>query len=162
MTATPGKQSDLQGEQGLGPLLRGAHKIWIAETASYLTPVIVREAPFWERWTAVRYLADEFIAQYRLERALLEELRPFLPSGVADTLLGDGERVEQLQQELDRIGRRRGTARKVSVAARLLLDSVRAWCADIESAARDVDRAELPKEAQRVLAGFELYTEVHA
>ena len=111
--------------------------------------------------TAVRYLADEFIAQYRRERALLEELRPFLPGGVADALLRDGERIEQLQQKLDRIGRRRRTARTVSVTAELLLSALRAWCADIESAASEIDRLELPEEAQRALASFKLYTQVH-
>lgn len=162
MTAVQGRSFDLPGQQGLGAVLQAAHKIWIAETDSYLTPVIAREAPFWQRWTAVRYLADEFIAQYRRERALLEELQPFLPSDIAETLLRDGERIEQLQQKLDRVGRRRGTARTVSAGARLLLRSVRTWCADIEAAGSEIDRAELPEEAQRVLASFELYAKVHA
>jgi hypothetical protein len=161
MTTTQVPSSQLPDSKGLGPVLDAAHKVWIAETDGYLNPIILREAPFWERWTAVRYLADEFMAQYRRERALLEELRPFLPGGVAQTLLDEGDGIEQLQQELDRIGRRRGTAQPVSRAARLLRDAVRAWCANIESAAREIDRSELPEEARRVLASFELYTQVH-
>lgn len=162
MTATQDRSRNPPAQQGLGPVLRAAHKIWIAETDLYLTPISAPEASFWERWTAVRYLADDFVAQYRRECTLLDELRAFLPSEVAETLLEQGGRIEQLQQELDRLGRRRGTAQTVSVAARLLLDSVRTWCADIEAAARHIDRSELPEEAQRVLAGFQLYAQIHA
>lgn len=161
MTATQDWSRKVPAQQGLGSVLKAAHQIWIAETDDYLTPISVPEASFWERWTAVRYLADDFIAQFVRERALLEELRAFLPSKVADTLLQQGDCIEQLQQQLDRLGRRRGTAQTVSVAARLLLDAVRTWCADIEAATWQITSAELPEEAQRVLAGFEPYAQVH-
>ena len=162
MTATQDRPREALAQQELGPVLRAVHKIWIAETDGYLTPISGPEASFWERWTAVRCLADDFSAQYRLERALLEELRAFLPTEVADTLLQQAERIRQLQQELDRLGRCRGTALTVSDAARLLLESVRSWCADFESAAWQIDSSELPEEAQRVLAGLKLYALVHA
>src|SRR5688572_13332187 len=110
MSAAQDRLPESGARQWLGPVLRAAHQIWIAETDRYLTPITVPQAAFWARWTAVRYLADDFVAQYLRERALLEELRSFLPTDVADGLLRQGDRIRQLQQELDRTGRRRGTA----------------------------------------------------
>jgi hypothetical protein len=85
-------------------------------------------------------------------RCLRSSGRSFL-AHLAETLLLKAEPIEQLLQELDRTGRRRGTAQTVSVAARLLLDSLRAWCADIEAAAGEIDSSELPEEVQKGLAG---------
>jgi hypothetical protein len=153
--------SGIDQQPGLGPLLRAAHEIWIDHTERYLIPVIVTEASFWERWTAVRYLADEFSAQLRRESALLEELRSFLAEGAADQLLEDGARIGQLQQELDRLGRRRGTGYTVSVAARKLLELVRAWCTDFEAAAWHTDLSALPDEALQPIGDLKRYVEIH-
>jgi hypothetical protein len=162
MTVAQDRSAGVHNHEGVGAVLRATHNIWIQETDTYLTPVIRPGASFWERWTAVRYLAGDFVAQYRRECALLEELRKLLPAAITETLLHEAERIEQLRQELDRIGRRRGTAQTVSVAARLLLDSLRHWCADIEAAAWEIDNSEVPDEVRRVLAGFECYAQVHA
>jgi hypothetical protein len=145
----------------LAPVLRAAHRIWIRETNRFLLPIMVREAPFWERWTAVRYLADQFMGQYHRERALIDEVRPFLPPDAAERLTQDGERVGRLQSELDRVGRRRGTAHTVSVLSRELLHLLRSWCADIEEAAGRIPRELLPEEGNRLVADFELYTRTH-
>jgi hypothetical protein len=145
----------------LAPVLRAAHRIWIRETNRFLLPIMVREAPFWERWTAVRYLADQFMGQYHRERALIDEVRPFLPPDAAERLTQDGERVGRLQSELDRVGRRRGTAHTVSVLSRELLHLLRSWCADIEESAGRIPRELLPEEGNRLVADFELYTRTH-
>lgn len=145
----------------LAPVLRAAHRIWIRETSRFLLPIMVREAPFWERWTAVRYLTDQFMGQYHRERALIDEVRPFLPPDAAERLTQDGERVGRLQGELDRVGRRRGTAHTVSVLSRELLHLLRSWCADIEEAAGRIPRDLLPEEGNRLVADFELYTRTH-
>ena len=150
------------GEDGiLAPVLRAAHKSWIRATTLYLWPVFVQEAPFWERWTAVRYMADEFLRQFRLERAFVDELRPFLPPDTAASLARDGERIGRLQRELDRVGRRRGTAHTVSVLSRRLLQLLRSWCADIEAAAGRIPRGLLPPEGNRLVADLELYASTH-
>lgn len=146
----------------LAPVLRAAHKTWIRETTLYLWPVFVQEAPFWERWTAVRYMADEFLGQYHLEQAFVDELRPFLPPDIADSLTRDGERIGRLQCELDRVGRLRGTAHAVSVISRRLLHLLRSWCADIEAAAGRIPRGLLPEEGNRLVAELELYTRIHS
>ena len=146
----------------LAPVLRAAHEIWIRETSHFLLPIIVPEAPFWDRWTAVRYLADEFLGQYRRERALVEEVRPFLPPDIAELLTRNGEGIGRLQCELDRVGRRRGTAHPVSVVSRELLQLLRSWCADIEEAAGQIPQDLLPEEGNRLVTELELYTRIHS
>jgi len=152
----------LHEEDILAPVLHAAHEIWIRETSRFLLPILVPEAPFWNRWTAVRYLADQFLEQYRRERALLDEVRPFLPPDIAERLTQDGERIGRLQCELDRVGRRRGTAHMVSGVSRELLQLLRAWCADIEEAAGQIPQDLLPEEGNRLVAELELYTRIHS
>jgi hypothetical protein len=145
----------------LAPVLRGAHRVWIRETDRFLSPIMVPEAQFWERWTAVRYLADEFLGQYRRERAFIDEVHLFLPPDTAARLIQDGERIGWLQGELDRVGRRRSTAHRVSVLSSELLHLLRSWCADIENAAGRIPRDSLPEEGNRLVADFELYSRTH-
>jgi hypothetical protein len=153
---------DTDEQRNLGPVLRRAHEIWVEHSDSFLTPVMAPEASFWERWTAVRFLADEFAAQLGRECALLEELRAFLPAGVTDQLLQDGERIGQLQEYMDRVGRRWGTGQTVAATARQLLDSVRAWCADVEAAVWQVDPSILTAEARQAVDSIQRYADIHA
>jgi hypothetical protein len=162
MTAVHQCSVRLHEDDNLAPVLRAAHKIWIRETNHFLLPIIVRDAPFWERWTAVRYLADQFLGQYHRERALIDKVRPFLPPDTTERLTQGGERISRLQCELDRMGRRRGTAHTVAVVSRQLLHLLRSWCADIEEAAGRIPRELLPEEGSRLVADFELYTSTHA
>ena len=162
MTAVQQSSIGLHEDDILAPVLRAAHRIWIRETNRFLLPIIVPEAPFWDRWTAVHYLADQFLGQYRRERALVDEVRPFLPPDIAERLTRDGEGIGRLQCELDGVGRRRGTAHTVSVISRELLHLLRSWCADIEEAAGRIPRDLLPEEGNRLVAELELYTRIHS
>jgi len=148
--------------QVLEPTLSAAHEVWIHEASSYLLPVIAPEAGFWERWTAARFLADQFLAQFERERALLDELRPLLPPEVVERLDRQARRIAERLEQLDRIGRRRGTARTVAVAARALLQELKTWCAELESTAGRLSPDVLTEQASRLLADLELYTKVHA
>jgi hypothetical protein len=150
-----------QGSPSLVPLVQAAHAIWIKEVETNLLPIITAESSFWERWTVVRYMADDFLAQYQRERSLLDALHPFLPVTLSESLSREGKRIANLQQELDRVGRRRGTSRTVSVAARDLLESLRTWCLEIEAAAERVQHEVLPDEGQRALEHVELYIRAH-
>jgi hypothetical protein len=162
MTAILSASPALLEAEILRPALNAAHDVWIHEASGYLLPVIAPEADFWERWTAARYLADQFLAQFERERALLDELRPFLPPEVVVRLDGLARRIAQRQEQLDRIGRRRGTAHTVAVAARALLQDLKTWCAELEATAGRLSRDVLPEQASRLLADLELYTHVHA
>jgi hypothetical protein len=135
MTAAPEYFAEVRAGETMELTLRAAHEIWLREADRFLSPVATEEAPFWTRWTTVRYLADQFLAQYRRECALVVELHSFLPPDVVDRLTLDGERIARLVAELDRVGRRRCSGHTVSVVSQTLLHLLRAWCADIEAAA---------------------------
>lgn len=162
MTAAVRQTSLTQDRSTLSPILRAAHDGWIDETESYLTPIIVPEASFWERWTAVRYVADQFAHQHRRESELLHELRPLLDPTVAEGLISQGDRVGQLRRELDRVGRRRGTRRTVAVAAGALLDALRNWCGQVEAAAGGIPREVLSDRAKGMLERLELHVRTKA
>lgn len=161
MTAVHDSSRTLNQAATLAEILGVAHETWINETEFFLAPATAPKASFWQRWTAVRYLADQFLAQYRRERLLLGELRPFLPPHVAEDLSREGEQIARLQGYLDQIGRRRGTARTVAVVARGLLEWLRCWCADIEAATWKIRRDVLPEEGKRLVAEIELYIQIH-
>lgn len=154
----------VQGHDGetLAPALRAAHDIWLRDTDGFLLPVIRREASFWSRWTTIRFLADQFAGPYRRERALLEELRPFLSHDVAERLTREGEGIRRLQCELDRVGRRRGSAHAVSVMSRRFLELLRSWCAEIEAATAGIRRDMLTPEGHQLLLDIERYTNIHS
>ena len=162
MTAAPNQLLLAQGSPSLLSVVQAAHRIWIGEIESNLLPIIGGHSSFWERWTAVRYMADQFLAHYWRECSFIDELQSFLPLSLSERLSCQGERIGNLQRELDRVGRRRGTSRTVSVVARDLFDSLRSWCTEIEAAAAQVQRDVLRDEGQRVLEEFELYLSTHA
>ena len=161
MNAAPENKAGIASGESLAPMLRAAHEIWLREANRFLLPVIMRQAPFWSRWTAVRFLADQFTAQYRRERALLNELHPFLPHDTAERLNEKGDRIARLQEELDRTGRRRGTAHTVSVVSQRLLHLLRSWCADIEAAAGNIQRDVLTPAGKQLVLDFERYRSIY-
>jgi len=161
MTAMPELAARSPTGGTLAPALHTAHEVWLRRTDRFLLPVTLQEAPFWARWTAVRYLADQFQSQHSRELTLLYELRRFLSQDVADRLTRDGEKIGGLLAELDRVGRRRGAARTVSVLSQTLLDLLRAWCADIEAAAGWIPLDRLTVEGYESLAQMERYSSVY-
>ena len=162
MTAAPEYKAEIGSGENLAPTLRAAHEIWLREANRFLLPVSMREAQFWSRWTAVRFMADQFTTQYRRERALLKELHPFLPHDTAERLNEDGDVIARLHEELDRVGRRRGTAHTVSVLSHRLLHLLRSWCADIEAAAGSIQRDVLTPEGKQLILDLERYTSNYA
>jgi hypothetical protein len=162
MTAAPEYFADVRAGETLAPTLRAVHEIWLREADRFLVPVATQEAPFWTRWTTVRYLSDQFLAQYRRECALLVELHSFLPLDVAERLTLDGERIARLLAELDRVGRRRCSGHTVSVVTQTLLHLLRAWCADVEVAAGSIPLDLLTPEGRESLLELERYVSIHA
>jgi len=144
-----------RGEQPLDAALQPIHRVWVEQARRFLGPALAPHADFWTRWAAVRYLTDDFREHYRLERALLDELRPFLDADTAERLVQGGDRVFQLRLELDRVGRRRGTADDVAAGTRRLLEQLVVWLAGIELAAGGLTRDSLPSEAAELLGHLE-------
>jgi hypothetical protein len=147
--------SDPRGGEPLDTVLRPSHDAWIEEARRFLTPALEPEADFWTRWSAVRYISDDFREQFRLERELVGALRPLLREEVANRLMQEGERVVLLRLELDRIGRRRGTSAEFAAGADRLLEQMGLWCAEIELAARGITRADLPVGGAEQVAHLE-------
>lgn len=144
-----------RNEQPLDTVLRPIHEAWAHEARCFLDPSLEPGADFWTRWGAIRYLSDHFGAQYRLERALIDELRPFVPPNVAERLMQEGDLLARRRLELDRIGRRRGTAEEVAVGTRGLLEQLGLWLAAIELAAADIHYGQLPTRAAALVTHLE-------
>lgn len=150
-----GTTTTTPGEQFLDGVLRPIHGAWLREAHRFLDPTLEPGADFWARWAGVRYLADAFRERYRHERGLVDELRPFIDPGQAERLQHAGDHLLRLRLEVDRIGRRRGTAAEAAAATRKLLEQLALWCDEIELAAIGLTRDILPPEATELLVHLE-------
>ncbi len=128
-----------------------AHDRWIERIARFLAPTLQARATFWERWGAVRYLADEFQARFRLEQDLVESLAGLLPASIRRRLAAGGAAVARTRDQLMAAGRRRGTAPEVRLLARRLLDQTRRWCATVELATSRLHQDDLTPETRELL-----------
>jgi hypothetical protein len=148
------------GDQPLDAVLRPIHDRWSSNARRFLEPALEAGADHWTRWAAVRYLADDFRDQFGWERDLLDELRPFIDRERAERLTLEGARVARLALELDRVGRRRGTAEEFAAGTRALLAQLGLWCAELERAGGGVSRQNLPAEGTALLAHLEAMTQL--
>jgi hypothetical protein len=146
----PGVGSLLTDET-LSAMLSPAHDVWIEEARQFILPATFADTPFWERWSAVRYLNDQFLERFNAERMLLAELGPFVTTRETELFAVGGERVAELRLALDRVGRRRGTAVEFAIFAAAFLKALELWCAEIELATAYVQSDALPAEARRIL-----------
>lgn len=137
MTAAPLK-AETGAEQPLDAVLRLTHAGWLENVRRQVGPALDPGADFWTRWAAVRYLNDEFLDRFQRELALVDELHPFLSEAVSERLRREGALLARLRLEVDRIGRRRGTAAEVAAATRAFLDQLVLWCAEIDTCARGI------------------------
>jgi hypothetical protein len=148
-------------EEMLDAVLRPIHNTWVTETHRFLDPAIEPGADFWTRWAAVRYLSDDFRDRYRREQALVDQLRSFLSPVVSERLVREGDRLFRLRLELDRVGRRRGTAAEVATGTRDLVEQLGIWCAEIELAAAGLRCDSLPAGATDLIAHLEAAASIH-
>jgi len=139
----------------LDTVLSPLHDAWVEEARRFLDPAATAAPPFWDRWSVVRYLNDQFQARFALERALIEELRPFLQVHHMDAIAAGEERVARLRLGLDRLGRRRGTAAEFAYMTGEFLTALELWCAEIELAVGHIEPGDLPEEGARILAHLE-------
>jgi hypothetical protein len=124
----------------------------MTDTDRYLLPVTNSDATFWERWAAIRYVQEQLLARFHLERNLLEELRSFLTPEMKERLWMQADRLTRLLGEFDRLGRQRESARQLAHVARELIEALRLWYAEIEYAAGGVRRNDLSREGVQLLA----------
>jgi len=143
--------STFRSDESVETVLHRIHDAWLGDAHRFLGPTLEPRADQWARWGAVRYLADDFREQYGWERALLDELRPFVLPGTAGQLTRQADHLAGLHLELDRIGRRRGTTEEFADGARYLLEQLALWCAELELAGRDILVDSLAPEALKIL-----------
>jgi hypothetical protein len=131
------------------------HDRWLNEIRRFVEPAASEGAGFWDRWTAVRYLADQFRDHFRLERALLVSIASLLRPDDVRRLTVQATELERILSELNQAGRRRGTGAAVAGKARRLMEVIAVWCAELEVATAGLRRESLSPEAARVLEHVE-------
>ena len=142
-------------EPTLDVVLSPLHEAWVEEARRFLEPASTATAPFWERWSVVRYLNDRFPRRFDLERVLVRECRPLVNQHHVDAMEAGAERLARLRLGLDRAGRRRGTAAEFAPLVEEFMLTLELWCAEIELATRRIDRGSLPGPAGGVLTSLE-------
>jgi hypothetical protein len=146
---------DAPPAEPLGAILSPIHDCWVERVARFLAPAMMTRASFWERWGAVRYLADEFEARFRAQCALVDSLEPLLDASALGRLAAARKALESTRAELIALGRRRGTAGPVAVLARRFLDQLECWCAGFELATSRFTLRDLSEESRQAVAHLE-------
>jgi hypothetical protein len=99
----------------------------------------------------VRYVDDQLLHRFHLERALLKELHAFLTPEMNERLWIQADRLTRLLGEFTRLGRQRQSARELARTTREFLEALRLWYAEIELAAGEIRRSDLSSEGIRLL-----------
>jgi hypothetical protein len=124
---------------------------WLDEVRQHLAPACDPHGGFWDRWAAVRYLADQFEEPRRRAGDVLQALIDHLDMGMAGRLVDDLQAIDDLRADFDQIGRERGTAIAAAAIACSLLATLQRWCSALEHAVRTVGK-ENPTRAREALA----------
>ncbi|MEO7986785.1 MAG: hypothetical protein ABI766_09655 [Gemmatimonadales bacterium] len=131
--------------------ISSAHDQWFEQVHTHVGPATDSGADFWDRWSAARYLNDEFVLRFRLEWELLSSMTDVLESKAEAQLIAQAARIERVRARIARNGGRRGTGAIVSDDVATLVRDLWGWCARIERAVADVGWDILPPRAQRLL-----------
>ena len=136
----------------LGTRFTAVHDDWMADADHFVLPVANTDATFWERWAAVRFVEDQLMERFLVERALLEELRAFLTPELRERLWLQADRLNRLLEQFNRVGRERQSARELAHTTHELLDALRLWYAEIELAAGGIRWRDVPGEGLQLVA----------
>ena len=154
MNATMTPQPPVRADDTIDARLIPAHDNWMADAARFLNPVTDKEATFWQRWAAVRYVEEQLPARLESERALLQQLRALLPAEITKRLHMQAERLSALVEHFNRVGRQRESAREVARTAWELTEALRLWYAEIEYAVGGIHLADVGRDELRLLDGL--------
>jgi hypothetical protein len=155
MSAAIPLTAEIRAFDTLESLLSPIHDLWIEEVERVLAPVMAPHASFWERWSAVRYLTDQFEDRFRLEYSLTDSSDGLLKPKMVSRLDSTRTALEFIRVQLIASGRRRGTSGVVAGLAGKLLQQAKLWCAQLEFAMREVRRDDLSRESRRLLEHLE-------
>jgi len=126
----------------LASRLRDLHRQWLKETSEWLTPALAPDADFWNGWSAVRYINDQFNRQYRRKCALVAAILPLLRPTDAFALCAANVLLERTRRDLDRIGRGQGATEAVRIVTWRFLHLLRTWLGEIERATKKLTVAD--------------------
>ena len=136
----------------LNAKLRDIHRQWMDESSEWLSPTLAPDANFWNGWSAVRYLNDQFDRQYRRKCAMIAAILPLLRPTDAFILRARTVVLERTRRDLDQLGRRQGMTGAVAGLAFRFLKLLRTWFAEIERVTEELSLHKLPLDARRALA----------
>jgi hypothetical protein len=132
--------------------LRHIHRRWMDETAEWLDPTLAPDADFWNGWSAVRYINDQFDRQYRRECALVAAILPLLQPADAFSLCAATVVLERTRRDLDQLGRRQGMIEAVRAVAGRFLMLLRSWVAEIDRVTEGLTLYDLSPEGRQAIA----------
>jgi hypothetical protein len=85
----------------LSAMLRDIHRRWMDESSEWLGPTLAPDADFWNGWSAIRYINNQFDRQYRRECALLASILPLQRPTDAFILCATTAVLERTRRDLD-------------------------------------------------------------
>ena len=132
--------------------LAAFNRRWLDEVREHLSPACAPHSSFWDRWAAVRYLADGFVEPYKLSGELLDALLEGLDARTAGRLVDDRQAIDHLREDLDQIGRERGNAVAAAGIACSMLATLQRWCRGMEDAVRALEPDKVSTQVRDTLA----------
>jgi len=135
--------------------LRDIHRRWMRDTLRWLAPTLSPRADFWDGWSAVRYINDQFDRKYRWQRTLVKAILPLLPPADAFLLRSATTELELMRRHLNRIAGRPDMTEVVAAASCRFLELLGAWFKEAQRVTEGLTGADLLPGARRALVKLE-------
>ncbi len=135
--------------------LRDIHQRWMRDTLRWLAPTLSASADFWDGWSAVRYINDQFERKYRRQRSLVKAILPLLRAADAFRLRSTTVELELMRRHLNRVAGRQQMTEVVAVASCHFLELLAAWFGELQRVTQGLSRDQIPPQGQRALARLE-------
>jgi hypothetical protein len=145
------RRASLHAVPTVAASLRPIHSRWMTETMRELASILSSDADFWDGWSAVRYLNDQFDWQYRWQRIFVTAILPLLRPANARVLLATTETLEEVRYDLDRVGRWRDMTVVTRALAYRFVKLLNVWFVEIQRVTQGLSDEGLSSEARRAL-----------
>jgi hypothetical protein len=136
-------------------VLRDIHHRWMSDTLRWLAPTLSANADFWDGWSAVRYINDQFDRKYRRQRTLVKAILPLLRPADTFRLQSTTVELELMRRHLNRVAGRCQMTEVVAAASCHFLELLAAWFGELQRVTQGLNRDDVPPQGQRALARLE-------